>query len=214
MSISTSSVRTRIKVCGITRLEDALIASELGVDAVGFVFYQKSPRYIEPAKAAAIIRQLPPFVSAVGLFVNPTQEFIAEVLQAVPLGVIQLHGDETPEFCKAQRRRVMKAVAISTAEDLQRAKRFDCPLLLDAKAPAGVYGGTGTSFDWSLLDGFEHDYPLTLAGGLNADNIASAMSVRQWFALDVSSGVEISPGIKDAEKMRVFIDTVNKGKGT
>ncbi len=214
MSASTSSIRTRIKVCGITRLEDALVATALGADAVGFVFYPKSPRYIEPAKAAAIIRQLPPFVSAVGLFVNPTQAFIAEVLQAVPLGVIQLHGDETPAFCQAQRRRVMKAVAISGAEDLIHAKRFDCPLLLDAKAPAGVYGGTGTSFDWSLLEGFEHDYPLTLAGGLNADNVEAALSVRQWFALDVSSGVEISPGIKDAEKMRVFINTVNKGKGT
>jgi len=214
MNASTSSIRTRIKVCGITRLEDALVATALGADAVGFVFYQKSPRYIEPAKAAAIIRQLPPFVSAVGLFVNPTQAFIAEVLQAVPLGVIQLHGDETPEFCQAQRRRVMKAVAISGPEDLQRAKRFDCPLLLDAKAPAGVYGGTGTSFDWSLLEGFEHDYPLTLAGGLNADNVEAALAVRQWFALDVSSGVEISPGIKDAEKMRIFIDAVNKGKGT
>jgi len=213
MITSTASVRTRIKVCGITRLEDALAASQLGVDAVGFVFYPKSPRYIEPAKAAAIIRQLPPFVSAVGLFVNPTQEFIAEVLQSVPLGVIQLHGDETPAFCKAQRRRVLKAIAVSGPEDLQRARRYDCPLLLDARAPAGVYGGTGSAFDWSLLKGFEHPYPLTLAGGLNIGNVEAALAVRQWFALDVSSGVEIAPGIKDAEKMRLFIETVNKGKG-
>jgi len=209
MSSATRSVRTRIKVCGITRLEDALAASELGVDAVGFVFYDKSPRYIEPAKAAAIIRQLPPFVSAVGLFVNPGQSFIADVLQTVPLGVIQLHGDETPEFCAAQRRRVMKAIAVSGPDDLKRAARYNCPLLLDARAPAGVYGGTGTRFDWSLLKGFEHDYPLTLAGGLDANNIGEAMSVRQWFALDVSSGVEQSPGIKDAKKMRAFIDAVN-----
>ncbi|NWF38985.1 phosphoribosylanthranilate isomerase [Mariprofundus sp. NF] len=209
MNSSNPSPRTRIKVCGITRLEDALAASALGVDAIGFVFYQKSPRYIEPAKAAAIIRQLPPFVSAVGLFVNPTQEFIAEVLQSVPLGVIQLHGDETPEFCQAQRRRVLKALPVSCPEDLKRAAAYNCPLLLDAKAPAGVYGGTGQSFDWSLLDGFEHPFPLTLAGGLNVDNVADALAVRQWFALDVSSGVEISPGMKDAEKMRAFVAAIN-----
>jgi len=214
MPTSQNTTRTRIKICGITRLEDALEASALGVDAVGFVFYNKSPRYIEPQKAAAIIRQLPPFVSAVGLFVNPTQDFIAEVLQSVPLGVIQLHGDETPSFCDAQRRRVMKALPISNAADLKNTSRFDCPLLLDAKAPAGVYGGTGQSFDWSLLQGFKHDDPLTLAGGLNVDNVAEAMSIRQWFALDVSSGVESSPGIKDAAKMRAFVTAVNNAKGT
>jgi len=200
---------TRIKVCGITRLEDALIASELGVDAVGFVFYPKSPRYIAPEKAAAIIRQLPPFVSAVGLFVNPTQELIADVLKTVPLGVIQLHGDESPEFCKSQRRRVLKAIPVSSRDDLKKAGKYDCPLLLDAKAPAGVYGGTGTTFDWSLLEGFSHNQPLTLAGGLNADNIEAALSVRQWFAVDVSSGVEVSPGIKDEAKLRDFVARVN-----
>jgi len=209
MSQSRLQLRSRIKVCGITRLEDALAASAVGVDAVGFVFYPNSPRYIEPAKAAAIIRQLPPFVSAVGLFVNPTQEFIAEVLQSVPLGVIQLHGDESPEFCNSQRRRVLKALPVSNADDLKRAATYNCPLLLDAKAPAGVYGGTGKTFDWSLLKEFEHDYPLTLAGGLNIDNIKQALDIRQWFALDVSSGVEQSPGIKDVEKMRAFVAAVN-----
>lgn len=200
---------TRIKVCGITRLEDALTASRLGVDAVGFVFYPKSPRYISPEKAAAIIRQLPPFVSAVGLFVNPTEEFIAEVLQMVPLGVIQLHGDESPEFCLAQRRRVIKAVAIGGEEDLIEASKYNCPLLLDAKAPQGVYGGSGTSFDWSLLEGFEHSHPIILAGGLNSDNIEAALSHRQWFAVDVSSGVEVSPGIKDDTKLCDFVARVN-----
>jgi len=204
-----NKARTRIKICGITRLEDALEASRLGVDAVGFVFYEKSPRYIEAQKAAAIIRQLPPFVSAVGLFVNPTQDFIAEILQTVPLGVIQLHGNETPDFCEAQRRRVLKAIPVSGMDDLKHAAGFNCPLLLDAKAPDGVYGGTGTPFDWSLLHDFKHDYPLTLAGGLNVDNVHEALSVRQWFALDVSSGVELSPGIKDAEKMRIFVNAVN-----
>lgn len=209
MSITSTQLRTRIKVCGITRLEDALAASNLGVDAIGFVFYDKSPRYIEPAKAAAIIRQLPPFVSAVGLFVNPNQMFISDVLESVPLGVIQLHGDETPEFCQLQSRRVMKAISISSDEDLKRASSYNCPLLLDTKAPAGVYGGTGSTFDWSLLKGFEHNYPLTLAGGLNSANVRDALAIRQWFALDISSGVEISPGIKSADKMRTFVETVN-----
>ncbi len=213
MPLSQHHPRTRIKICGITSLEDALEASRLGVDAVGFVFYNKSPRYIDPQKAASIIRQLPPFVSAVGLFVNPTQEYIAEVLQSVPLGVIQLHGDESPDFCSAQRRRVMKAVPVSDADDLKQAARFNCPVLLDAKAPAGVYGGTGKSFDWSLLKDFEHEFPLTLAGGLSVDNVEAAMAIRQWFALDVSSGVESSPGIKDAEKMRAFVAAVNRAEG-
>jgi len=206
---AASRHRVRIKVCGITRLEDALLASRLGVDAVGFVFYPKSPRYITPDRAATIIRQLPPFVSAVGLFVNPTQQMIADVLKTVPLGVIQLHGEESPEFCHSQRRRVLKAVAVGSREDLKKASTYDCPLLLDARAPAGVYGGTGMSFDWSLLDGFEHRHPLTLAGGLKASNIDEALSRRQWFAVDVSSGVEASPGIKDETKLREFVARVN-----
>ncbi|MDQ6954306.1 MAG: phosphoribosylanthranilate isomerase [Mariprofundaceae bacterium] len=199
------SLRTRIKVCGITRLEDALAASQLGIDAIGFVFYDKSPRFIEPMKAAAIIRELPPFVSAVGLFVNPKQGLIDDVLNLCPLGVVQLHGDESPDFCQAQSRRVIKAIAVNSAEDLECAQQYRCSILLDAKAPKGVYGGNGKSFDWSLLRHFQHDYPLILAGGLNVKNVALALSHRQWFALDVSSGVETGAGIKDADKMRAFM---------
>jgi len=200
--------RTRIKVCGITRKQDALLAAGLGADAVGFVFYDKSPRYIAPEKAAAILRALPPFVSAVGLFVNPTQDEVDATLTLCPLDVLQLHGDETPEFCEAQARRVLKAVPVSRREDLKRVHRFDVPVLLDARAPEGVYGGTGVRFDWGLLDGFTHARPLVLAGGLDAQNVAEALAVRQWFALDVSSGVEALPGIKDEGKMRAFFDAV------
>jgi len=209
MSEASLFPRTRIKVCGITRLQDALDASALGVDAVGFVFYEKSPRYIEPMKAAAIIRQLPPFVSAVGLFVNPDQQYIDHVLEYCPLGVVQLHGDESPEFCEAQTRRVTKAIHIADREDLQLAKRYSCAVLLDTKAPSGVYGGTGQCFDWDLLEGFTHDYPVILAGGLHAANVRQAMDVRQWFAVDVSSGVESSPGIKDCRKLQAFVEAVN-----
>jgi len=202
--------RVRIKVCGITREEDALLAARLGADAVGFVFYDKSPRFIPPMKAAAIIRALPPFVSAVGLFVNPGQDMIDDALKHCPLDVLQLHGDETPEFCEAQIRRVIKAVPVHNKADLNMAHAYDCSVLLDAKAPAGVYGGTGETFDWALLDGFGHEYPLILAGGLDIDNVRQALSVRQWDALDVSSGVESMPGVKDAEKLRRFMAVVRQ----
>ena len=201
--------RTRIKVCGITRLEDAVHAAALGVDALGFVFYPASPRYIEPAAAAAIIRQLPPFVSAVGLFVNASQSEIDAVLNACPLDILQLHGDESPAFCAAQTRRVIKAVAVQEADDTARIADFDCAVLLDAKAPSGVYGGAGKAFDWALVEELEHAHPLILAGGLHADNVAQALAVRHWDALDVSSGVEISPGIKDGEKLQRFLAAVH-----
>jgi len=208
MSFLSSASHTRIKICGITRIEDAKAASKLGVDALGFVFYDKSPRYIEPEKATAIIRQLPDSVSAVGLFVNPTQQQIDGVLKNCPLDIIQLHGDESADFCRAQTLPVMKAIAVSCTDDLQRANAYDCPVLLDAKTPAGVFGGAGKAFDWSLLYGFTHPFPLILAGGLNPENVAEAMAVRQWFAVDVSSGVETSPGLKDAGKMQAFVAAV------
>ena len=200
----------RIKICGITRREDAVCAASLGVDALGFVFYPKSPRYISPEKAAAIIEWLPPFVSAVGLFVNPSQADIDGALQACPLDVIQLHGDESPAFCSSQTRRAIKAIPVAEQTDLARAHGYDCPILLDARAPAGVHGGTGKSFDWTILDGFEHARPLILAGGLGPDNVRQALDVRQWFAVDVSSGVESEPGIKDESKMRRFVEHVRQ----
>jgi phosphoribosylanthranilate isomerase len=208
MPFLTPAKYTRIKICGITRLVDAKVASELNVDALGFVFYGKSPRYIRPEKAAAIIQQLPGSISAVGLFVNPTQQQIDEMLKECPLDIIQLHGDESADFCQAQTLPVMKAMAISCTDDLARVSSYDYPVLLDAKAPAGVFGGTGNSFDWSLLHSFTHTFPLILAGGLNPKNIEQAMAVRQWFAVDVSSGVETSPGLKDAGKMRAFVAAV------
>lgn len=210
MDFTATLRRARIKVCGITRTEDALLTASLGVDAVGFVFYEKSPRFILPMKAAAIIRALPPLVSVVGLFVNPEQDEIDGVLKHCPLDVLQLHGDETPSFCEAQTRRVIKAVAVRDKADLETVHAYDCPVLLDAKALVGVYGGTGETFDWSLLDDFEHEYPLILAGGLNAENVGRALAVRQWDALDVSSGVESMPGVKDTEKLRRFMTAVHQ----
>ncbi|MDX8387211.1 MAG: phosphoribosylanthranilate isomerase [Ghiorsea sp.] len=202
--------RVRIKICGITRLEDALHAASLGVDALGFVFYRPSPRYISPTEASKIIKALPPFVSVVGLFVNPAQSDIDDVLQACPLDIIQLHGDEPAAFCAAQKLRVMKALSISTVEDLQQIPKYKCSVLLDAKAPEGVYGGTGQTFDWSLLESLEHDYPLVLAGGLNAENVKDALALNVVSALDVSSGVEQSKGIKDDAKVSKFCQNVHQ----
>ncbi len=190
-----------LKVCGITRLEDALLASDLGVNAIGFVFYEKSPRYISPEDAKRIIQGLPPFITIVGLFVNPSQSDINQTLDVCPLDTLQLHGDESPSFCMQQKRRVVKAVAISKQEDLDKIKSFDCSVLLDAKAPHGVYGGTGASFDWSMLDGVKHKHPLILAGGIDEQNIDRAKQVQGLYALDVSSGVESAKGIKDKQKM-------------
>jgi phosphoribosylanthranilate isomerase len=184
-------------------------AAALGADALGFVFYPASPRNIEPGAAAAIIRQLPPFVSAVGLFVNAGQGEIDAVLDECPLDVLQLHGDESPDFCAVQARRVIKAVAVHSAADTARIADFDCSVLLDAKAPRGVYGGTGNTFDWTLVQEVEHAHPLILAGGLHAGNVAQALAVRHWDALDVSSGVEISPGIKDGGKLQQFMAAVH-----
>ncbi|MDQ6983153.1 MAG: phosphoribosylanthranilate isomerase [Ghiorsea sp.] len=203
--------RLRLKICGITRLEDALLAVKFGADALGFVFYEKSPRYISPANAHKIIEQLPPFITMVGLFVNPSQMFINTALEACSLDIIQFHGDETPAFCSAQHRRVIKALPISEAKDLECLSEYNCSVLLDAKAPEGVYGGTGQSFDWSLLQGLEYKHPVLLAGGLQAENIGDAMKVEGVYALDVSSGVESTKGIKDKEKMKVLCEKFYHG---
>lgn len=203
----------KIKICGICRIEDALAAASLGVDAVGFVFYDKSPRYISPIRAAAIIRKMPPFLTAVGLFVNPSQEEVDDTLRHCPLDILQFHGNESPEFCEAQQRRVIKAIGVGGREDLLKISMYDCPVLLDAKAPAGRYGGTGETFDWSLLGRLRQDRPLLLAGGLNVGNVREAMRIHPWYALDVSSGVESYPGAKDAEKMKAFVQAVRSGGG-
>jgi len=200
--IRESSHPLRLKICGITQLNDALAAAAEGADAIGFVFYADSPRYISSDSASKIIQQLPPFLSVVGLFVNPSQQDIDNVLKICPLDILQLHGDETPEFCAQQHLRVVKALPISSPKDLDEIKRYNCSVLLDTKAPHGVYGGTGTSFDWSILKGLKHTHPLILAGGIDQQNIADAMKIDGLYALDVSSGVESAKGIKDHKKIK------------
>jgi len=196
----------RVKICGITRLQDLHAACQAGADALGFVFYEKSPRHLTIATAAALVRELPPFVQAVGLFVNAEPAFIESVLQAVPLDLLQFHGDETPADCARFGRPYIKAVRVNRDTDLLKcAADFDTArgLLLDAWVP-GVPGGTGERFDWSLIPA-NLPRPVILSGGLTPDNVAEAIQrVRPW-AVDVSSGVEAEKGIKDAHKIAQFI---------
>ncbi|OZA28246.1 MAG: N-(5'-phosphoribosyl)anthranilate isomerase [Hydrogenophilales bacterium 17-61-9] len=196
----------RVKICGITRLQDVHAACDAGADALGFVFYERSPRHVTIAAAAALVRALPPFVQSVGLFVNAEPAFIASVLQEVPLDLLQFHGDETPAACARFDRPYIKAARVNRDTDLLKyAADFEAArgLLLDAYVQ-GVPGGTGERFDWSLIPA-NVSKPVILSGGLTPDNVAEAVQrVRPW-AVDVSSGVEASKGIKDAHKLAQFI---------
>jgi phosphoribosylanthranilate isomerase len=196
----------RVKICGITRLQDLHAACEAGADALGFVFYAKSPRAVSARDAAALVRELPPFVQSVGLFVDADPAFIEAVLETVPLDLLQFHGDETPADCARYGRPWIKAVRVNQDTDLLKcAADFEAArgLLLDAYV-AGVPGGTGERFDWSRIPP-DLARPVVLSGGLTPDNVAEAVrTVRPW-AVDVSSGVEVSKGIKDAHKIARFI---------
>ena len=205
-----SSVVTRVKICGITREEDALAAARSGADAVGLVFYEKSPRHVGIAQAAQLAAALPPFVSAVGLFVNADAALVREVLQRVPLDVLQFHGDETPEYCAQFAKPYLKAIRVKAGVDLlQCASDFQAAkgLLLDAHVD-GIPGGTGATFDWTLIPQ-NLPLPVILSGGLDAGNVAAAIKQVRPYAVDVSSGVEVAKGIKDAAKIAAFINEVN-----
>lgn len=200
--------RTRIKICGITREEDLRSAVSDGADAVGFVFYAKSPRYLPVARADRLLRCLPAFVTSVGLFVNEAAANVRAVLETLPLQFLQFHGDEDEAYCSGFGLPYIKAARVRPGLDLlEYATSFGsaAALLLDADVEG--YGGGGRAFDWSLVPA-AMPLPLVLSGGLNADNVARAMAaVRPW-AVDVSSGVEAAPGIKDAEKIARFIAEV------
>ena len=203
-------MRTRIKICGITRVEDALICAQYGADAIGLVFYDKSPRNVTIAQAKAIVAALPPFVSVVGLFVNAQLNAIQMAISQVHLDVLQFHGDETPEFCAQFNLPFYKAVRVNSDTNLlQYCLDYSQAqaLLLDAYSDA-AFGGTGQTFDWSLIP---QNLPklVILAGGLNADNVADAIRRAQPYAVDVSGGVEHSKGIKDAAKIAAFMQAVN-----
>ena len=198
----------RVKICGLTNLEDAQCAVEAGADALGFVFYEKSPRYVTPDKVGQIVSTLPPFVTTVGLFVNATSDTIKQTMRMAGLGIVQLHGDESPEDCCLNSYPVIKAVRVKGADSLVGIGNYQVSaLLLDAWNDQ-QYGGTGASFDWQLARKLTGRLPLVLAGGLTPNNVAQAIRVVNPYAVDVSSGVEESPGCKDHNKIREFIKKV------
>jgi phosphoribosylanthranilate isomerase len=206
--------RTLVKVCGITRAEDGLAAAEAGADAVGFVFYPKSPRRVEPARAAEITRVLPPFVLRVGVFVDATREEMARVADEVKLDIVQLHGNEPPEVFDGLPRRALKAVRVGpgfTAEEALRYEGRASGIVVDTRlgGETASPGGTGVPFDWSLIRGLRDDVSfLMLAGGLSPENVAEAIARVRPHAVDVSSAVERLPGQKDHERVRAFIAAV------
>lgn len=207
---------TRIKICGITRAEDARTVAASGADAIGLVFYAKSPRHVSAEQAAQLVAALPPFVTTVGLFVDADAAFVREVLAAVPLDVLQFHGDETPEYCAQFGRPYLKAIRVKAGVDLlQCAARFSAAqaLLLDAHVE-GIPGGTGTAFDWTLIPR-QLPLPVILSGGLDAKNVAEGIRQVRPYAVDVSSGVEsggVEAGkrIKDAAKIAAFVKEVKR----
>lgn len=196
----------RVKICGITRVEDALLAAELGAHAIGLVFHRQSPRAVSIEQATRIANALPPFVSVVGLFVNAERANIRKVLEAVPINLLQFHGDETPLKCRGHGRRYIKAVRMAADVDLVKCAidfHDAAGLLLDAHV-VGIYGGTGQRFDWGQVPAGVGS-PIILSGGLNPANVAAGIRAVRPVAVDVSSGVESAPGIKDPEKLKAFI---------
>ena len=203
--------RTRIKFCGITRLQDVQAAVALGVDAIGLVLTRKSPRYVEIAQAREIRRALPPFVTAVALFMDDEPAWIAMAIDAIAPDVLQFHGAESAADCVRYGRRYLKSVPMGGGADLPGSMAMHpaaAGFLLDGHAP-GEQGGRGISFDWSRIPQ-NLQRPVLLAGGLTCDNVASAIRAVRPFAVDVSSGIESAPGVKDPDKMRRFVEEVQR----
>ncbi len=200
----------RIKICGITNLEDALRAADLGADALGFIFYPKSPRKVAPEAARAIIAQLPPLVTTVGVFVDEDAAAVRELAARVGLDWVQLHGQESPDYCRSLGRRVIKGFRIQDEHSLSAlaAYRGAAQALLLDTYKKGQIGGTGETFNWALAREAQKYGPIILAGGLNPENVARAIETAQPQAVDVASGVEAAPGKKDAEKLKRFFAAV------
>ncbi len=203
--------RTRIKICGITRPQDAQAAVDAGADAIGLVFYAASPRAVQMEQAREIIDRLPAMVTSVGLFVDADPGWVAEIAAELSLGLLQFHGDETPDDCAAHRQPWMKALRVRPGLDVgAEMRRYSggTAVLLDAYKQ-GVPGGTGERFDWSLIPG-QSPVPIVLAGGLDAGNVGEAISRCTPFAVDVSGGVEASPDIKSADRIYEFVAAVQR----
>lgn len=195
----------KVKICGITSGADALAAVDAGADALGFMFYAPSPRNVSFGVAAEIIRQLPPFIAKVGVFVNPTEEEVRRAMGECGLDTLQFHGEETPEFCRRFGLKAMKAFRVRDTESLEQTKPYTSEAWLLDSYVAGQLGGTGARFNWDLATEAARRHTVLLAGGLTPENAAEAVLKVRPYGLDVSSGVESAPGRKDAAKVRAFI---------
>lgn len=200
--------QVKVKICGMTNLKDVKVAVDGGVDAVGFIFYKKSPRSVTMQAVREIVLELPPFVDSVGVFVNETAEQINKIADHCKLDRVQLHGDESPAFCKKIRRRVIKAIRVKDIQSLKKLSDYPVSSFLLDTFSEDQYGGTGKVFDWSLAYPAKKYGPIILAGGLTPINVHQAIQRIQPYGVDVCSGVESQPGIKDHKKMKAFLKNV------
>ena len=201
------------KICGITNLNDANVAVENGASAIGFIFYEKSPRTISINNAKSISKHLPKTIARVGVFVNHEKDFIRLAISEVPLDMIQLHGDETPDFCNQFDVAILKALRIKNEASLSVMDQYDVAMFLLDTFSNDQYGGTGETFDWSVLNR-KYKTPIILSGGLNSENILDAIDAVNPSAVDVNSGVESSPGKKDYNKLKSLFKNLNKTQST
>jgi phosphoribosylanthranilate isomerase len=202
----------RVKICGITNLNDAKFCVDHGADALGFVFYKKSPRYVRPEDAYEIIKKLPPFVCSVGLFVNEDQSSVDEISNRLKLDALQFHGDEEPGYVNGFHKKKIKAFRIKDSVDEERFSDYDVDAYLFDTYTEEVYGGSGENFCWKLLRDRKFKKPIILAGGLTPENVADAVNMVKPYAVDVSSGVEKEKGVKDHDKVKKFIIRAKHGR--
>ena len=207
-----SEKQVKVKVCGMTSLKDALVAVEGGADAVGFIFYKKSPRSVTMKTVREIVLELPPFVDTVGVFVDETAEQINKISDYCNLDIIQLHGDESPTFCKKIRRKVIKAFRIKDMQSVKKLSSFQVSGFLLDTFSDNLHGGTGKVFDWNLALPAKKFGPVIMAGGLTPNNVQQAVRQIRPYGVDVCSGVESEPGIKDHKKVRAFLNNAKAGR--
>ena len=195
----------KVKICGITNKEDALYAVECGADALGFIFYEKSPRYIAPDNAKTIIAALPPFVTTVGVFVNKDFNDIRDITLLTGVTVVQLHGDESPSYCNLVEGKLIKAIRVKNDSSIEGLKKYDVDTFLLDSFDKNSFGGSGLTFDWKLAEKAKQYGKIILAGGLTPDNVEEAVKKVAPYGVDVNSGVEKKPGIKNKNKVKEFI---------
>ena len=201
----------KVKICGMTQLKDAEFAVEQGADAVGFIFYKKSPRAVTMKTVKEIIAKLPPLVDTVGVFVNESADRVNKIADYCGLDLVQLHGEESPAFCRKIRRRVIKAFRVKDLQSIKQLEKYPVSGFLLDTFSDNLHGGTGKTFDWNLALPAKKIGPVILAGGLTPRNIRQAVSQVRPYGVDVCSGVEKSPGVKDLEKVRAFLKNIRSG---